>query len=470
MDEKSVHSTPGRIEDKAPKPKGVIPKNTQSLVIIGVAVLMIMIMWLTGAGKKVTTNPGPTVGPPPLLTPTDTSKVQAFRQAIQSEQKAVREARGQFSSPLNVPANPPNGYHRYSAPPSQAGVEDGEREEATASAYAPYRAQELTNQPQLDPIRGDRKKRQYFSLFASNVALTYRKGAEAEKLGASPPAGLPESSPSTTRDTAVGALHDAQAQALRDAQALAAMGPLPGWARPPTGEPQTPTNGTSSGEADHSTANPEPKAAKPESLRPGELNSATGKKYILFEGTVIQTALINRLNGSLSGPVNCLVTSDVHSHDHQHVLIPAGTKVLGEAKKVTAFGQERLAVFFHRLIMPDGYSVSLDRFKGLDQVGATALRDKVNNHYTKIFGASLAVGVLGGSAQVGTANIFTQSATDRIHAGFGESMAMAGERILDRFLNILPTVTIREGARVSVYLANDLLLPDYNNHTMPPDL
>ena len=470
MDEKSVHSTPNRIEDKAPKPKGVIPKNTQSLVIIGVALLMILIMWLTGAGKKVTTNAGPTVGPPPLLTPTDTSKLQAFRQAIQSEQKAAREARAQFSSPLNGPANPTNGYHRYSAPPSQAGVGDGEPEEATASAYAPYRAQELTNQPQPDPIRGDRKKRQYFSLFASNVALTYRKGAEAEKLGASPPAGLPESSPSTTRDTAVGALHDAQAQALRDAQALAAMGPLPGWATPPRREQQTPTNGTSSGEADRSTPNPEPKAAKPESLRPGELNSATGKKYTLFEGTVIQTALINRLNGSLSGPVNCLVTSDVYSHDRQHVLIPAGTKVLGEAEKVTAFGQERLAVFFHRLIMPDGYSVSLDRFKGLDQAGATALRDKVNNHYSKIFGASLAVGVLGGLAQVGTGNIFTESAADRIRVGFGESTALAGERILDRFLNILPTVTIREGARVSVYLANDLLLPDYNNHTMPPDL
>ncbi len=470
MDEKSVHSTPNRIEDKAPKPKGVIPKNTQSVVIIGVAVLMILIMWLTGAGRKITINPGPNVAPPPLLTPTDTSKVQTFRQAIQSEQKAAREARAQLSSPQNIPANPPNGYQSYSAPPSQAVVGNGEAGEATTSAYGPYRAQELTNQPEPDPIRGDQKKRQYFSLFASNLALTYRKGAEAEKLGASPPAELPESSPSTTRDSAVGALHDAQAQALRDAQALAAMGPLPGWATLPSGQPQTPTNGTSSSEADRSTPNPEPKAVNPESLRSGELNSATGKKYVLFEGTFVQTVLINRLNGSLSGPVNCLVTSDVYSHDRQHVLIPAGTKVLGEAQKVTAFGQERLAVFFHRLIMPDGYSVSLDKFKGLDQGGATALRDKVNNHYTKIFGASLAVGVLGGLAQVGTGNIFTESAADRIRVGFGESTAMAGERILDRFLNILPTVTIREGARVSVYLANDLLLPDYNNHTMSPDL
>jgi type IV secretion system protein VirB10 len=144
--------------------------------------------------------------------------------------------------------------------------------------------------------------------------------------------------------------------------------------------------------------------------------------------------------------------------------------VLGEAQKVSAFGQQRLAVFFHRLIMPDGYYLSLDQFKGLDQAGATALRDKVNNHYMKIFGASLAVGILGGVAQLGTGNIFTESAIDRARVGFGESMALAGERILDRFLNILPTVTIREGTRVKVYLSDDLFLPDYNEHTIRADL
>jgi len=185
---------------------------------------------------------------------------------------------------------------------------------------------------------------------------------------------------------------------------------------------------------------------------------------------MIDTALMNRLDGSFAGPANCLVTNDVYSHDHQHVLIPAGTKIVGEAQKVNTFGQGRLAVFFHRLIMPDGFSVSLDQFKGLDQVGATALHDKVNSHYAKIFGASMAVGILGGIAQAGTGDLLTQSAIDRARVGFGEGLATATESILDRFLNILPTVTIREGTRVKVYLSNDLLLPDYAHHTMPGDL
>jgi type IV secretory pathway VirB10-like protein len=63
---------------------------------------------------------------------------------------------------------------------------------------------------------------------------------------------------------------------------------------------------------------------------------------------------------------------------------------------VDTFGQTRLAVAFHGLIMPDGYSVSLDQFKGMNQIGDTRLRDQVNNHYFKIFGASLAVGASAG--------------------------------------------------------------------------
>jgi len=164
------------------------------------------------------------------------------------------------------------------------------------------------------------------------------------------------------------------------------------------------------------------------------------------------------------------VTTDIYSHDRQQILIPAGTKVLGEAKKVEALGQQRLAVFFHRLIMPDGYSVSLDQFKGLNQIGETALRDKVNNHYLQIFGASLAVGILGGISEAGTGNVFTNSPLDRARAGLGSSLANSSTEILDRFLNILPTVTIREGNRVKIYLSGDLLLPDYAQHTMQPDL
>jgi type IV secretion system protein TrbI len=199
-------------------------------------------------------------------------------------------------------------------------------------------------------------------------------------------------------------------------------------------------------------------------------NSSVGKSYLIFEGTVLETVLINRLDGQFSGPVECLLANDVYSHDRQHLLIPAGTKMLGETKKVDTFGQTRLAVVFHRLIMPDGYSASLDKFKGLDQIGDTGLRDRVNNHYLRIFGTSLAIGALGAVAEAGTGSALTSSSGDLMRQGFAASTAQSAAQILDRFLNILPTVTIREGHRVKVYLSGDLALPDYNNHTMPSDL
>ena len=129
---------------------------------------------------------------------------------------------------------------------------------------------------------------------------------------------------------------------------------------------------------------------------------ASGPRFPLWEGTVIETVLINRLNGSFAGPVECLVTTPVYSHDRQRVVIPAGARVLGAAAPVQTWGDSRLAVSFHRLVMPDGRTYSLDRFKGLDAAGETGLRDRVDRHYAQVFGASLAIGALSGLAQYGT--------------------------------------------------------------------
>jgi type IV secretion system protein VirB10 len=114
--------------------------------------------------------------------------------------------------------------------------------------------------------------------------------------------------------------------------------------------------------------------------------------------------------------------------------------------------------------------VSLDQFKGLNQIGDAGLRDQVNNHYLRIFGISLAVGALGAISEGGTAGALTASGTDLMRQGLGQSTAQSSAQILEKFLNVMPTITIREGHRVKVYLSGDLALPDYNNHKMPSDL
>jgi type IV secretion system protein VirB10 len=214
-------------------------------------------------------------------------------------------------------------------------------------------------------------------------------------------------------------------------------------------------------------------AAATQSKRAPEVNanSAIGQPFVLFEGTTIDTALVNRLNGDFSGPVKVMVTNPVYSHDGQHVLIPEGTFILGDVQKVDSFGQRRLAVTFHRLLMPDGYGVDLDRFHGLSQIGETGLSDQVNNHYIQIFGTSIALGIIAGAAEATTnSSGYTESGSSAIRQGVAASLAQSGAHVLDRFLNILPTITIREGHRIKVYLSDDLMLPAYENHKVPSDI
>jgi type IV secretion system protein VirB10 len=152
------------------------------------------------------------------------------------------------------------------------------------------------------------------------------------------------------------------------------------------------------------------------------------------------------------------------------LLIPQGSRLLGEVKPLDKLGQQRLAIAFHRVIMPDGYSVSLDQFRGLSQMGETGLRDQINRHYVQIFGASIAIGAIAGLAQANTRYGYEQSGLDAYRQGVASSLSQSSLHILDRFLNVLPTFTIREGQRIKVILASDLELPAYDKHDMPTDL
>jgi type IV secretory pathway VirB10-like protein len=201
------------------------------------------------------------------------------------------------------------------------------------------------------------------------------------------------------------------------------------------------------------------------------IDSAVGQPYVIYEGLTMDTVLMNRLDGDSVGPVKVLVSNPVYSHDGQHVLVPEGTIVLGEAKKIGAngFGQQRrIAVTFHRMIMPDGYSVDLDQFHGLDQIGEEGLKDKVNNHYLEIFGTSIVLGVIAGASQITQGGgVISTSGSQAFTTGAASGVSQSAITILDRFIQIPPTITIREGHRVKVYFTQDMLLPAYENHTIP---
>ena len=203
--------------------------------------------------------------------------------------------------------------------------------------------------------------------------------------------------------------------------------------------------------------------AKPgASAAPNKPAQATESSYVLPEGSILPTVLLNRLNGDFAGPVQCMLTSDIYSSNRQQVLIPAGARVLGDAKPVSGLGQRRLAVVFHRLLLPNGDSFTLDTAPGLDQAGATALHDRVNNHYFQIFGVSAAIGLLGAAAEIGESPSIASGRVLFLQ-GVGNGMSQASMQVLDKFLNIMPTITIREGHRVNIYLMHDLVLPAYQS-------
>jgi type IV secretory pathway VirB10-like protein len=414
-----------QVQDKAPKPEGLLPKNVQSWLLAGLAFLMVAIMWLTGGKKPQPPRPASSAAPaaaPLEVNETKIAELQNRIEELQRQQLVAQSALAQQTRLLGGAQD---------APPSQAAGVSPSGEE-----------------PHEDPVQAERKRRAYVSLFASNVALTYRKSPPS--ASAPEPEAAPAPAASESEQTAR-LLKEMQARA--DSLAPGAPSPSPA--------------GNDSAEKP-SERKEEPK--NPAAVAAGAANAAAGKTYLLFEGTILETVLINRLDGGFAGPVECLVSSDVYSSDRQHLLIPAGSKLLGETKKVDTFGQARLAVVFHRALMPDGYSVNLDQFKGLNQIGDTGLRDQVDNHYLRIFGVSLAIGAIGAVAEGGTTGSLNASGSDLMRQGFAQGTAQSSAQILDKFLNIMPTVTIREGHRVKVYLSGDLALPDYHNHKMPSDL
>jgi len=425
-----------QVQEKSQKPQGLLPKNVQSWLLIGLAFLMVAIMWLTG-GKKPPTPAKAASSSAPLEAPLEVNetKIAEMQNRIQDLQRQQLVAQSALAQQTRLLGTTP---------------QDSQQSQQQSGSGNP------PDQRAEDPIQAERKRRTYVSLFASNVALTYRKTPSTPP---SAPAPETESALAAQNLVPVGPDSPQVAQLLKEMQANPVS---PALGTPPLAPVRN--------DPAQTTKNRKEEDRNPAAVPPGSTNAAAGKTYVLFEGTLLETVLINRLDGGFAGPVECLLSTDVYSNDRQHLLIPAGSKLLGETKKVDTFGQTRLAVMFHRVLMPDGYSVSLDQFKGLNQIGDTGLRDQVNNHYLRIFGVSLAVGALGAVAEAGTAGSLNASSSDLMRQGFAQSTAQSSAQILDKFLNIMPTVTIREGHRVKVYLSGDLALPDYTNHKMPSDL
>jgi type IV secretion system protein VirB10 len=406
-----------------------LQKNLKTFVYLGAALLVIVAALFSSSGKKTPAQQAGAKGqaPQPALQDNTDSNVQELKNQLQAERQKEQQA--------TMPAAALGDPALASATPPQ---------QAAAGAYGPTgvavpcvpgrpcpQAQQGNMQMQLTPVQQQ----------AQLIAAKERERADNSRFASNLVYSRPPEQPQQ------------QSQVTPTQYGPAERQTNSSLVTPPAEGKQQETPGGYK--------------------RPLEANvdSASGQPYLVYEGSVLDTVLMNRLDGDAVGPVKVLVSNPLYSHDRQHVIIPDGTVVLGEAKKIGAAGfgqQRRMAVVFHRLIMPDGYSVDLDQFHGLDQIGEEGLKDKVNNHYLQIFGTSIALGVIAGAGEITQGGgTITTSGSQAFTNGTAASVSQSATTIRDRFMQIPPTITIREGHRVKVYFTQDLLLPAYSNHTIP---
>ncbi len=183
--------------------------------------------------------------------------------------------------------------------------------------------------------------------------------------------------------------------------------------------------------------------------------------FVLQAGAVIPAALITGLRSDLPGQITAQVTENVYdTPTGGAVLIPQGTRLIGIYDSQVSFGQSRLLLVWTRLLLPNGYSIVLERQPGADASGQAGLEDGVDHHWGSLFKAALLSTILAVGTELGS----DQNDSDIVRAlrrGAGDTLNQAGQQVVRRNLNIQPTLTIRPGHPVRVIVTRDLVLQPY---------
>lgn len=181
--------------------------------------------------------------------------------------------------------------------------------------------------------------------------------------------------------------------------------------------------------------------------------------YQLMAGTVIAASLITGLNSDLPGIVIAQVTE--HTYDSvtgRHLMIPQGSRLIGKYDSKITFGQNRALVVWQRIIRPDGTSIVINNLPGTDTAGYAGVADKVDLHTWKLIKGIALATLLG----VGTELSFGSSENELVKAireSTQENTNRAGQRLVERTLDIQPTITVRPGWPIRIIVNKDIILP-----------
>ncbi len=421
-----------------PKAAGSLPGNliTQwGVAITALLILGFLTVWIFLGGGEQATAPGPGANGE-RQSPRDFAAQMAARveeEGLREQQRQSARDRDQMRRQADQTAAGLAGGRVSTGGGARPGNEEG------AAAGAAYTEDEWRLR---ETLRLEEMERRSRSLRSTPVAQTYR-GAGGSAPGQAPEsqevAAAAQVGPSSTLEQLQKTFEEATAGINAEADAAVAAEVARIQAE--------------------STGGPVAVAAPPRDYtdppRIGAPEAPPGWERI-HEGSFLEAVLVTQLSGDFPGPVLATVSVPFYSADRQRILVPRGSRVVGTSQAVANQDQSRLAVSFHRLLLPDGRWVSLE-FHGLNQLGEGALKDQVNRHYFSMFAAVGAVGIVSGLTLRGS-NPYG-GGQESFQAGAGQGLGQAAMQILDRFLNRLPTITIRAGHRLRIWFTSDVLVP-----------
>ena len=188
--------------------------------------------------------------------------------------------------------------------------------------------------------------------------------------------------------------------------------------------------------------------------------AAPASPNILQAGAVIAAALITGIRSDLPGQITAQVTENVYdSPTGRILLVPQGTRLIGQYDNSVGFGQRRVLLVWNRLILPNGRSIVLERQPGADAEGYAGLEDGVDYHWWDLAKAAALSTLLGVGAELATDD--NDRLVQAIRDGGQKTINDAGQQMVRRQLNIAPTLTIRPGFPVRVIVTRDLVLEPY---------
>jgi len=268
-----------------------------------------------------------------------------------------------------------------------------------------------------------------------------------------PHSGAPEKNPYAAQDAAFGA-------ALGTGSAGSGSGGGLNWKISSVAPSQTPTT--------LPVATPTASTGSKKKKSPPPLVTRETSPYEILSGSVIPAVLQTGIKSYLPGEITAVVSQSVYSSvNGATLLIPAGAKLVGTYDTQTALGVNRLAVAWTRIEFPNGTSMNLPGYEGEGGSGYAGLSGDVNDHTWLIFKNALLLSIVDAGMAVAsptstsstTTGVTGNAALQDSEQSLAQTFGQAESQLLQKYIDIAPTITLHPGQLFSVVVAHDMVFP-----------